>query len=352
MQATSAIKANQGRYLYAGFTNSGTATTLDITQSVNIDVGTQISIGGWVNVLGASNSKTAKATLFFDGIQQDTQTFTTNTNGVYQKLASSSSFLVTLPGKIHEFKLRIEVNSYNSGSSTPVFVADDFYLNAVSGPGNAPLCSVPSTTPIVPTPTPTPSATCYTATTTNYVTNPGFESHTGALQTTDAWKLTASSAQWTSNTKVVTGTTYAHSGNNGFIGFSNADTATLTLEQTVTIPAGVTFKVGLWFKSLRAIPTPDNKTPFSVVLKVGGVQVATWNPNNKDWKELVPTMVPNSFVAGSSTTSRTVSIVVTSTIPGDQLIFAVDDFYVTAISGPNNLPVCGSVSSTPAAPRI
>jgi hypothetical protein len=142
-------------------------------------------------------------------------------------------------------------------------------------------------------------------------------------------------------TRIVASSTFVHSGTNGFIGYSiglPAATSTLTLSQVVTIPIGVTVKVGVWFKALR--PVHSTTSPFTVTLTVDNIQVTTWNPNSNVYAEIVP--ISNNFLGTATQSSHTLSLTVQSQIDTNQVVFAADDFYVTPILGPNGETICSA----------
>lgn len=109
--------------------------------------------------------------------------------------------------------------------------------------------------------------------------------------------------QWSAtNSRVFAGSAFLHSGTNAFAGYSNgnvATTSTITLEQVVTIPIGVTVKVGVRFKAFRV--GNFAAAPFVAALNIDDIQVATWNPNNNSWKEITPTS--NALLGPTTTTS-------------------------------------------------
>ncbi|KAH7078687.1 hypothetical protein BKA63DRAFT_563361 [Paraphoma chrysanthemicola] len=181
----------------------------------------------------------------------------------------------------------------------------------------------------------------------NYLTNPGFETKTGPLQS--PWKFTpGSSTQWkTSDTEVKKGSTYAYSDSNGFQGYSSERLVTMSLEQEVTIPANVKVKVGLMFKALRS--SNSNGNPFivnlkidgtAVPLKVDGVTATDYKPSSSSWKALVP--ASNSYFGGSVEAKHKITLYVSSSIQNSQDIFVADDFFITPITGPNGLPLCST----------
>jgi hypothetical protein len=144
--STNAVPSRSGRYSYAGYSKFNTATTLELTQTITIDSGLEIDVGGYVKVFAAPANQgqaTVKFTLLFDGLPMATYNYAraNGGGGSYQLLEVPQSFVITSPGKSHVVKLRIEANKYDSGN-LPLFTADDFYLNVVKGPNDRPLCRI------------------------------------------------------------------------------------------------------------------------------------------------------------------------------------------------------------------
>jgi hypothetical protein len=146
--STSTSKGHlDSRYFYAGFTKANTATTLEVKQVITIDAGVTIDLGAYVKVFNPSSvpanqpQPSVRITLLFDDVVRDTYDWTRTTGGSYQLLEAPNSFVVGA-GRSHTVKIKIEANNYNSGSTTPLFTADDFYVNVVRGPNDRPLCRV------------------------------------------------------------------------------------------------------------------------------------------------------------------------------------------------------------------
>lgn len=125
-------------------------------------------------------------------------------------------------------------------------------------------------------------------------------------------------------------------------GADGAQSSTLILTQTLSIPPGTVISVTAWVKSLRDASTD----PFTMSLQFDDVVVATYSPTQDQrgvWIQIGTTDASQGLTVGSGTT-HDVSLRVTTEGFANKDIFAADDFSVMALAGPGNVAVCSAGS--------
>jgi len=183
------------------------------------------------------------------------------------------------------------------------------------------------------------------------LTNSGFEIKTGGSYRTP-WTDSETGKAYTfdiSTGSDVYYSIYTRNENNyrTYFGTTQDDTdgvtkGTLILQQRVTVPTGIAISVTVWVKSLCDASTDA----FTFELRFDSITVATYSPTQDQknvWTPIGTTDASQAILvvpAQGSSTQHTVSLRVTTQGFANKDIFAADDFSITAIAGPGNVPIC------------
>lgn len=119
---------------------------------------------------------------------------------------------------------------------------------------------------------------------------------------------------------------------------SNTNDNTLTLKQTISIAEGTVIDVGCWFKPYR--DGDSTSLPFSVTLRFDQTVAYTFKPTTA--QKSIWTSISNPASSRITVTGAGPHIfsleVRNKGVSGS--IFMVDDFTISAVSGPNAAPIC------------
>ncbi|KAF1850246.1 uncharacterized protein K460DRAFT_400317 [Cucurbitaria berberidis CBS 394.84] len=331
VSSESGVSRPGGNLGLKGATTSTAATTIDVSQPINnLAPGTTINVGGYVkSLLDAVSAGTVTFSLYFDDVLLDQLVSTPGTTKVYQMLSSPSAFVVT-GGDSHTLKLRVEAAGFRGA----IFAADDFYVIVASGPGDVPVCN----------PTPAPTRACFSAQSTNYVRNPGFDNDP-VLDTAMAYWSVSQGSAYSTNSWVWD---YAgRGGGNGFLGFTIAgdagkvDSTQFLKQENINIPEGAIIDIRGYVNPRRA-STVDK--PLSLTLKFDNQVVQSYTPQTTGFTRIGTTFGSRSntrvTIVGSG--PHTLSLEVRTAGVENADIYYADDFEIKVVSGPGGLRLCPS----------